>query len=242
MTRIGTPGAALLTLALLTSACGGGGSSAKDTAPTKAEATAAASAINLVQADVGADFKGSPSSRNDNTDKDVIKGVATCLNTDPKFLDSSHDVVDVKSDDFAKGQAPQGIQVSSSVTVLDTKDIANKQLAIFTNDKTAGCLESAFQAEFKKSLGSAPGATLGKVTIRKTDVDASGTDGAFAFVITLPITGGGLSLNVTAGIYGFLKGHTQVTLETSSFGSDFPDSLRKDLYGKLVERAGKSAV
>jgi len=243
MTRIGTPAAALLTLALLAAGCGGGSSSAKDTAPTKAQATAAATAINLTKADVAADLEASDhDSSDDSSDKAVEKEVATCIGVDQKVLDDTNTISDEYSPDFAKGEPPSGYQINSDVKVVSSKDVAKKQLAVYQDSKTADCLSSAFDKEFKKTLGSEPGATLGKVTIKKLDADAAGTDGAFAFEVSLPISGGGLSLDVKARIYGFLVKHTEVTLTTASFGTDIPDDVVKGAYSKLVERAKKSAV
>ncbi|MCU1601730.1 MAG: hypothetical protein JWO22_2439 [Frankiales bacterium] len=243
MTRIGTPAAALMTLALLTSACGGGsGGGSKDTAPTAAQATAAAKAINLVQGDVGAGFTGSAHGTSGSTDEQVTKDVASCLKVDPKVLDKTNTVSKASSQDYEKGQTPNSIQVSSTVEVLTSTAIAKRQLAIYQDDKTAGCLSTAFDKAFRSSFGDTKGVTLGKIAIKKIDVDASGTDGAFGYSISLPLSGGGQSFNVTSEIYGFLDKHTQVTLETSSFGQSFPASTKDDLYGKLVERAKKSAV
>ncbi|MFN2540188.1 MAG: hypothetical protein ABR549_18825, partial [Mycobacteriales bacterium] len=159
MTRIGMPGAALLTLALLTSACGGGsGSSAKDTPPTKAEATAAAKAINLVKADFGADFKSTPADDSDSKDdEDVQKEIATCLGVDAKDLGDEGTIVDLSSDDFAKGQPPSGVQVSSEVQVVSSTERAKKELALFQGDKTPDCLKATFDKLFKAEIGSTPG-------------------------------------------------------------------------------------
>lgn len=243
MTRIGTPAAALLALALLTAGCSGGSSEAKDTAPTSAQATAAAKAINLTKKDVAADLEASDhDSTDDASDKELQKGVATCVGVDPAVLDDANQVVDENSQDFSKGQPPSGYQVSSDVSVVKTKDIAKKQFAVFQSSKASDCLIQAFDKQFKKELGSEPGATLGKVTIKKLDVDKSGTDAAFAFEVSLPISGGGISLDLKASIYGFLVKHTEVTLTSTSFGTGVPDDVVKGLYGKLVERAKKSAV
>ncbi len=243
MTRIGTPAAALLTLALLTSGCAGGSGGGKDVAPTKAQADAAAKAINLLQADVSADYKGTDhDSTDDGLEEQVGTELATCLKADKSLADKATTVSKGYSQDFEKGAAPSSLQVSSEVEVVTSTDLGKKQLALYTSDKTPDCLSAAYQKAFATTFKDEPGVTLGKITIKKVDADASGTDGAFGYTITLPLSGGGQSFTVSANFYGFLKKHTKVTLTTSAFGSDFPDTLKDDLYGKLVERAKKSAV
>lgn len=246
MTRIGLPGATLLTLALLTSACGGSsgssGSPAKDTAPTKVQATAAAKAINLVQADVGADFKSTPADNSEDSENEDLKEIATCLGVDEKELGAEDSIVDLSSDDFAKGQPPSGVQVGSEVEVVASTAVAKKQLAVFNNAKTPDCLKKSFEKTFKDEIGSTPGLTLGTMTIEKIDVDSDDTDGAFGFAIGLPVNGPGITINVSVDIIGFLKKHTEVTLMTTSYGEAFASSDRDALYAKLVERAKTSAV
>jgi hypothetical protein len=242
MTRIEMSGAALLTLALLTSACSGssGGGTAKDTPPTKAQATAAAKAINLVKADLGAGYTSTPSDPSSNSGA-IPADVATCLGLSGSAAAGGTSLVDVSSDDFAKGAPPNGVQVSSEVEVVASTKDAKKQLTAFQGDKASTCLGTSFEKTLKQQVGSTAGVTLGKVKVAKLSPSNAGTDGAFGFTLTIPVQGPGITINVMTEIRGFLKKHTEVTLLSLSYGSG--DSVDSNaLFGKLVDRAKASAV
>jgi hypothetical protein len=230
-------GAALLTLALLTSGCG----TAKDTPPTKAQGTTAAKAINLVKADFGAGYTSTPSDPS-TTSGAIPADVATCLGLSGSAAAASTSLVDVSSDDFAKGAPPNGVQVSSEVEVVASTKDAKKQLAAFQGDKASTCLGTSFEKTLKQQVGtSTKGVTLGKVDVVKLSPSNAGTDGAFGFTLTIPVQGPGITINVMTEIRGFLKKHTEVTLLSLSYGSG--DSVDSNaLYGKLVDRAKGSAV
>jgi hypothetical protein len=239
MTRIQRSGAALLTLVLLTSACGGG--TAKDKAPTKDQGTAAAKAINLVKADLGAGYTSTPRDPSGSSGA-IPADVATCLGLSGSAAAGSTSLVDVSSDDFAKGSPPNGVQVSSEVEVIASTRDAKKQLTAFQSDKASTCVGTSFEKTLKQQVGaSTKGVTLGKVNVVKLSPPIAGTDGAFGFSLTIPVQGPGITISVMTEIRGFLKKHTEVTLLSLSYGSgDSPDS--NALYGKLVDRAKASAV
>lgn len=239
MTSLTRTGTALLTLALA-AACGGGSSSAKDTAPAKAAATKAATAINLVKADFSSEFTSTPADNSGDSSGALPDDVATCLGIS-KADAASHDVVDLDSDSFAKGAPPNGVQISSEVEVVTSKTEAKKQLAIFKGDKASDCLGKSFEAALKGQIGSAAGVTLGKVEITKLSPSASGTDGSFGFSLKIPVQAQGISITVKTEVRGFLKKHTEVTLVSVSYGTG-ADVDSDALYRKLVDRAKSSAV
>ncbi|MCU1623720.1 MAG: hypothetical protein JWL79_2565 [Frankiales bacterium] len=237
MTRIEMSGAALLTLALLTSGCG----TTKDTPPTKAQGTAAAKAINLVKADLGAGYTSTPSDPSGKSGA-IPADVATCLGLSGSAAADSTSLVDISSDDFAKGAPPNGVQLSSEVEVVASTKDAHKQLTAFQSDKASTCLGTSFEKTLKQQVGaSTKGVTVGKVKVAKLSPSDANTDGAFGFSLTIPVQGPGITINVMTEIRGFLKKHTEVTLLSLTYGSG--ESLDSNaLYGKLVDRAKASAV
>lgn len=236
LTKTGT---ALLTLVLAT-ACGGGSSTAKDTPPSKADATKAAKAINLVKADFSAEFSSSPADNSDDSGA-LPEDVATCLGISKEDA-ASHDVVDLSSDDFAKGAPPNGVQLSSEVEVITSKAQAKKDLGVFQSSKASDCLGKSFEKSLKDEIGTGtPGVTLGKVEVEKLSPSTSGTDGAFGFSLLIPVHGPGITINVKTEVRGFLKKHTEVTLVTVSYGTG-GDVDSDAIYGKLVTRAKSSAI
>jgi hypothetical protein len=233
---------ALALVVTLSAGCGGGSSPASDKAPSKAAATAAAPKINLVKGDVPADWTSTPhDDTNTADDKQITKDVATCLGISSTTL-TGHDVLDVSSDDFAKGAPPQGLMVSSSVDVVTSTKDAKNDLSLFAQSKTPGCLQSVFQKLLQKQVASQKGISLGALTVRRANPSPKGVDGAFGFEISLSIQGPGITIPALIEIQGFLKRHTEVSLMTTSFGTPFPASQRDELYAKLVDRAKSSAV
>ena len=236
LTRTGT---ALLTLALA-AACSGGSGSAKDTPPTKADATKAATTINLAKSDFSADFTSTPADNSGSSDGALPDDVATCLGIS-KADAASHDVVDLDSDSFAKGAPPNGAQVSSEVEIVTSKAEAKKELAIFQGDKASDCLGKSFETSLKEQIGSTAGVTLGKVQVTKLSPSSSGTDGAFGFSLQIPVQAPGVTINVKTVVRGFLKKHcegTRVSVSSGTGGDVDSDAL----YGKLVDRAKSAAV
>jgi hypothetical protein len=227
-----------LALVLLVAACSGGSGSAKEVRPTTATGTKAATAINLTKADLPASWTSQAADNTDNTPDSSDKKIATCLGlptTDTK------DVVDVNSDEFAKGQPPQATQVNSEVEVVASLAQASRLQKAFTSDKVEGCLKSVFAEEVKSEAGSTPGLTFGSPTVSKKSLP-SGVDSGFAFDVGVPITVQGATLNVSISIVGFFVKHTEVTLQTTVIGTPAADYDQNALLGKLVERTKKSAV
>lgn len=240
MTHRAVMGGTVVSVALLLAACSGGSSGAKDAAPTKAEATAAAKAINLTKADVAADFTSTPADDTDTEGGAIPEDVADCLGLKGSAARGEDDLVDLSSDSFSRGAPPNGVQVSSEVEVVPSTKDAQKVLTIFKSDKATGCLAKSFENQFTKQQ-TTPGVTIGKVKVTTLTPSAAGTDGAFGFRLAIPVKGPGITIDVTTEIRGFIKKHTEVTLLSLTYGSG--SGLDSDaLFATLVSRAGKSAV
>ena len=237
LTRTGT---ALLTLALLTACSSGSGKSSakKETPPTKAIATAAANAINLKKTDLPSDWTSTPADNSNNTPDESDKKLATCIGIP---VTDTTDVVDLNSDSFAKGQPPSGVETNSEVEVVATLAQAERLRKGFSGDKAENCLKTFFVDAAKAEAGSTPGVTIGTPTVKQTS-GPDGTDGSFGFDISVPLSAQGVSIKATFSIVGFFVKHTEVTLQTTSFG-DIPSGYDQDALVKtLVDRAKTSAV
>lgn len=240
MTRIGTPGAALLAVALLAAGCSGASSSstAKEVTPTKATGTTAAGAINLKAADLPSTWKSEPADNSDTSVDETDKKLASCLGLPAT---DTTDVVDLNSDSFSTGQAPAVTQVSSEVEVVASLAQAKRLAAAFSGDKAEGCLKSLILDEAKSEAGDDPSISYGTPTVKKKSAP-SGVDNGFAFDFTVPISAQGISVKADFSIVGFYVKHTGVTLQTTTLGTPASDYDRATLLSSLVSRAKASAV
>lgn len=239
-----TPRTALIGLLLLTLAgCGGSSSSAGGASPsaspapppTKEAATAAAGAINLTQADVGAAYKASPAQKDPSTDAEAA-ALATCVGGTPP----SAALVDLSSPDFAKGAALQMQQLSSSVSVLPSEDQVRTDVAALTGDKAVPCLTKYIGKVLAASGGGQVTFESPKVTPLETR-DA-GTDGAFGYDVKVSAKSSGITIDVDVVLQGFAVKHTEVQLTALSIGPAFPEAERSKLLSALLQRAEAKAV
>lgn len=233
LTKTGT---ALLTLAVLTGC--GGSSTPKETKPTAATGTTAANAINLKKADLPSDWTSSAADNSNNAPDEHDKKLATCIGIPAT---DTTDVVDLNSDSFAKGQPPSGVETNSEVEVVATLAQAKRLREGFSGDKAADCLKTFFTDAAKSEAGSTPGVTIGSPTVTKTK-GVDGTDGSFGFDVSVPLSAQGVSIKAAFSIVGFFVKHTEVTLQTTSFGQTPAGYDRDGLLTKLVERAKSSAA
>ena len=224
------------------SGSGGGTSQPKPTAAAPAltvtEATAAAAAINLTAADLPG-YTGKPAAAKTAQDKADAAAFAHCYGG----VDPALNVLDVASDDFAKGQALSMQQVSSSVAFVRTAAEGHQDLTAVQSPAAAGCV--------KDYVGKAVASAAGKdLTVASTEVApltpaevaASGTDGAFGYRITVTAKASGLTVPFYVDLLGCLKGRTETTLTVLSVQSPFPTADRDKLWQLLAARTADKAV
>jgi len=239
MTRIGSPSAALLCVALLATGCSGSSSSkAKEVTPTKATGTTAAGAINLKAADLPTTWKSEPADNSNNAPDATDKKLATCLGLPTT---DTNDVVDLNSDGFSTGQPPAITQVNSEVEVVATLAQAKRLAKAFSGDKSESCFKTMILEEAKTQGGDDPSIKYGTPTVTKQTVP-SGVDNGFAFDFTVPISAQGISVKANFSIVGFYVKHTGVTLQTTTLGTPASDYDQTKLLSTLVTRAKASAV
>lgn len=187
---------------------------------------AKAQAINLKAEDFPAGWTSTPST-NDNSDQ-TDKELYTCAGlSDPKTSTTA----DEHSPDFAQGQFTM---VSSETQFAKSKDLAKKDLEVLKSDKFAGCLKTAFDNEMKKQASGA-GGTVGESKVDKLSAP-SGTDGAAAFRMTVPITAVGQTFTFYIDFTLLQQGRAEVTLVCFNGNAPFDSALKDTLTGKLVQR------
>jgi hypothetical protein len=193
-----------------------------DSAADKAKAQS----INLKAEDFPAGWTSTPSTNANNgaTDKELY----TCAGlSDP----TTSTTADEHSPDFAQGQFTM---VSSEVQFAKSKDVAKKDFDVLKSDKFAGCLKTSFDNEMKKQASSA-GGTIGESKV-ETIPAPSGTDGATAFRMTVPITALGQSFTFYIDFTSLQQGRAEVTLVCFNGSVPFDSALKNTLASKLIQR------
>jgi hypothetical protein len=236
--------ALIVLLALAVAGCGGSssGSASSGASPTaaeqpvtKAQATAAATAINLTAAQVGAGYKSAPASKDATTEKENADFAACVGATVPSAA-----VADVNSPDFTQGTGLQTRQVSSDVTVLHTSAEARRDLAAFKSPKTTTCLKTFITKALAAQAGGA--VTFGAPVVTSVPTSAPGTDGTFGYDLKMQAKASGLSIDFDVVIQAFLVKRCEVDITLLSIGGPFPTAERDALFAGLVTRAKASAV
>ena len=227
---------------LVAAGCGssGGGSGKASKPPSKDASLAAAAAINLKAADMPG-YKAEPAddSSDTSTDKEE-KQLGVCVGI--ADMSDANDVVDESSDDFSKGEEPNTLTVSSSVTVAKSASQAKADLKAFQSDKATDCMKTFVNDVFKAQVGESAGVTFGDVSVSALRPSASGTDGSFGYLVNASVSAQGVSFPFSMSIEGALKNHTELTMMTFSIGTPLSVSERDALWSKLIDRLKASAV
>jgi hypothetical protein len=175
-------------------AVGGCGSSSSSSSkpPTKAQAATAAAAINLVAADAPTGYKGKPhaSTSDTKTEDAALAACAGAARPDTGSVD------DVYSEDFSTGTQLDLKQVASDVQVMASASRATNDLKAYQGDKMKGCLGTYITQLIAKQAGGVSGVTFGTPTVTKLSPQAPGTNGAFGYQVTLPVSAGSLKIPV----------------------------------------------
>ena len=241
MTRLQQP--AVLVLALALAAGCGGGSTAKaktDTAPTEAAAKAAATAVNLLAADVPG-FTGEEHDATKEADQlKAEKSLQECMGIS-YLTDAQRDVFQGYSPDFGKDAGGLPIQVATQVEVLRSAKVVSGDIAGYTSSKAAGCV-GTFIAEGAKSELSDQGATVGEPTVKAVTLDRAGNDAAFGFDVTVPLSGQGQTVQVYVNLRAFASKHTETSLETFSVGTPFDAAELTRVSALVASRTAAHAV
>jgi hypothetical protein len=232
--------AAALGAGALLSGCGGGGhsrstgaraSSSTPPATTKTRALALARAINLRPRDVPG-YKATPASEHESArEKALTRELEKCAGG----AGEAHRLAEAKSDQFKREAKGFPQEVSSSVSVEQSRANAEQDLRAIRSTRGQRCIVKLVGDALKtKNLG---GATVGAGSITAGTPPAAGTDGAFGLRLALPITVQGITVHAYLDFLGFLHGAEEVTLQSSGVGVPFPAATQERLFRARVQRA-----
>ena len=197
------------------------------TTPAERRASKLADAINLTDADT----RGFTGVRHRVTAQDRVEDdrMARCAGATPP----SEALVDVYSDDYKAGPQQQ-LMVSSDVQVMPTVRQVRRDLSAIRSPRAAAC----FQQEFARLFGDGvQGVTLSGFRMTPFHVSKLGTDGTFAFHLSMTASSGTRSMETTGDMLGFAEGRMEVTLLTWGLGSPFPAELEGHYFRLLADRA-----
>src|SRR5262245_15586296 len=173
---------------------------------------AAAKAMVPTQADFPAGWHPVPADDTSATagpdDKALETDLATCLHVDPAVFVSGDDP-GADSPTFTDANEAE-VQVSAGMVA--TVDKAKSEFAIFSQAGAADCFAKAFTNAITRAAqsgGPTPGVTFGQVTATPVPLSGLG-DEAVHYRITLPVSGRGQTITVTADLVIARRGRALV--------------------------------
>lgn len=230
----------ILALSIAMSACGASSrprsaaasaTIAAYTAPTRAQATAFARAINLTSADVPG-FKQSKPEHEHTTaaEKRLENAMLRCVHPE-----STQAIVELSSQEFKRESNAGAESVKSEVAVTSSSTMATKELAVIRSSHARYCMARMLDALFKGKNFS--GGHIGPVSITAGTAPASSLGGSFAWQISVTLTFHQIRLPMYIEIIGFVDGPAEVSLFTSSFPRPFDTAAEARLFALLQRRA-----
>jgi hypothetical protein len=128
--------------------------------------------------------------RNEKKQPKLEQQLAACLHVAPSLVNES-DPAEVRSPDFKQ---PRGAEISNTVTVTPTPDVAAKQFTVFTEAQTAPCLRNAIQQELRSTLSHPEagqkipaGVSFGQATVEQMSFTSVG-DQSIAYRVSLSLS------------------------------------------------------
>jgi len=218
-------------LALVLTACGGGGSGGGSADPVgaaprtgRATDTGAARTIVLQQADLPAPWRGAAHSE-DPSEKERARQIATCLGRpDPETTRSAI----VYGSDLTLDQA----QVSSIATVLNTVDDARADLAAIRAPTYGNCVLASLKADLERQ---APGATVQNLAAEALPVEAFG-DASVGLRLTADVVYNDHADHLFVDLVYLTKDRSTVSVTFFSFNQPFNPTLEQSLISRVGHR------
>jgi len=182
-------------------------------------------------------WTGKPDNSTDSPEKDAaLDRLGKCLSVDPSIVaGDAKGKATADSDDF---EDEENHQVSNSVTVVSSRELATKQLAVFRQAEFPQCFEAFMTTAIrsKSGVGSSAGVTFGAVQVRPLTVPGL-TAESVSYRISVPVTGEGQTVDALVDIVVVLKGRTGVRMTFTGIGSPFPPDLETSLTNKIIDRS-----
>ena len=199
-------------------------------APTRAEAKAAALAINLVPGDMkDYSMQGEAGTAPENP---AGTAAAACYGG----VDPSHALADIASPDFGRSERmPAPPTIASQVQVLPTAELVRQDLAGVTSSKAPGCLAVLFRQSFE-------GADVANIKVSRVSSPAAGA-GSFGYRITGDLKQAGAADSpLYLEVYGIAKGRTELTMSVQGSQIPLATAERERIVALLKTRLDQHAL
>jgi hypothetical protein len=245
-TRGATAVAVAIAIVASASACGGssgskGAPSVPSSGPTPATAKptpaadrARAQSLLLVQDDLPVGWVSSGPA-DDETDKQEDQKLADCTGA----FDPHHDVVHISGDDLDKG----GSEISSSVTVVDTREHFLADVAAIESDQALSCLRQIFSEDLPKTIEEGnPGVKVEDLHVARVKSDQTFGEVTVGFRVTLTVTGPRGSGQLYVDEFQLGAGRDEVSMTFDSQTTPFDAALEQSvlaIVGDKIEQASR---
>lgn len=199
-------------------------------APTRAEAKAAALAINLVPGDMtGYSMQGEAGAVPNNAGDKVA---AACYGG----VDPSQSLADIASPDFGRSEKmPARPVIASEVQILPTVELVRQDLAGVLSGKAPGCLAVLFRQSFE-------GADVANIKVIRLSSPAAGAN-SFGYRITGVLKqAGAADSSVYVEVYGIAKGRTELTVSVQGSQIPLATAERERIVALLKTRLDQHAL
>lgn len=228
--------AGLLTVTVLgglLAGCGSGDKASSTTrSATRAQAVAYAHAINLHAGDVPGMTSTGVSEHEGTKESRASSELARCAGG----VGSTHQIVDIESGTFVRGEGLEKQQVQSGVSVLSRAALAAQELAAIRSSRGRECITRLAQQQLAKSAGSVRFSGVRTSPLPAGLVGRGDTFG-LRVSLTLTVSGNPTRIPLYLDFLGFISGPAEVDLNTYGISKPVPAVTERRLLSLLMNRA-----
>jgi hypothetical protein len=200
--------------------------------PTRAQALAFARAVNLTAADIP-EGRVSKKDRKPKSNPGGRREFETCVGGPW----SEHNLADVQSPQFLRGQELETERISSDVTVATSMGAADHVLATFQRADVRHCLARLMTRTLGRTA--IPNAHWGPVAVYALPMQAPGSGGrvGLRIAMTVNIPANEVTLPAYVDLLGFAWGPAEIGLTAISVTQPVPAEVERQLLSTLLARA-----
>lgn len=229
---------AVAAVGVVVAGCGGGGSLAvgdvSDTSKpvTKAQATAYAHAVNLRAEDVPG-MTMSTSETEGESERSSTEELNRCAGASGR----EHQLVDIKSAEFTRGEGLQREVIGSGVSVMSSATFATQELEVLRSKRGLACIEQfAKQQLAQEGAGSFQ---VDQITTSPLEGPIEGVDESFGLrvAMTLAVPSTGVQTPFYLDVLGFASGPAEVALYAVGVSTPVASATEHQLLLLLHRRA-----
>lgn len=204
--------------------------------PTRAEAAAFASAVNITSADVPGFAASAGRQSETSRERSLQRQLHQCAGS----LPFGGGVLEVQSPVFKLKQDVLDLSVSSEVAVARTSTQASGAIAALNAPRVRRCFSHYLNLLLTPEH--LRGAVPEPVSIVTGTPPAPGANGSFGWRITASFRLDQVRVSLYSDILGFVLGPARVTLVSSGALRPFPAAVQERLYSVLLARARAKAL